>query len=91
VGIADFFTRIHGLKWVAVCGEYADTVVVIFRGDGTRNIGRFAAERFQSLGSAGGHRTLARAEFPHNHIPEGIKTQAFVLKRLLSGEKIKNT
>ncbi|MCL1984923.1 MAG: phosphoesterase [Betaproteobacteria bacterium] len=90
VGIADFFTRIHGLKWVAVCGRHEDTVVVIFRGDGTRNIGRFAAERFQTLGSAGGHRTLARAEFSLSHIPEGVKIQAFVLKRLLSGERIKN-
>ena len=91
VGIADFFTRIHGLKWVAVCGVCEDRAIVIFRGDGSRNIGRFAAERFQSIGSAGGHRTLARAEFPRNHIPEGVKTQDFILKRLLSGERTKNT
>ncbi len=32
--IADFFTRVHGLKWVGVCGVYKETVVVIFRGDG---------------------------------------------------------
>jgi len=91
VGIADFFTRIHGLKWVAVCGVYENTVVVIFRGDGTRNIGRFAAERFQPLGSAGGHRTLARAEFPRNHIPEGVKIQTFVAQRLLSANRTKNS
>ena len=90
VGIADFFTRIHGLKWVAVSGVYEETVVVIFRGDGTRDIGRFAAERFQTLGSAGGHRRLARAEFPLKQIPEGVKSQAFILQRLLSGEKTKN-
>jgi len=91
VGIADFFTRIHGLKWVAVSGMYQDTAVVIFRGDGTRNIGRFAAERFQTLGSAGGHRRLARAEFSLSHIPEGVKIQAFIMKRLLSGTKTKNS
>ena len=83
VGIADFFTRIHGLKWVAVCGRHESTAVVIFRGDGTRDIGRFAAERFQPLGAAGGHRTLARAEFPCSQIPDGAKMQDFVLKRLL--------
>jgi len=90
VGIADFFTRIHGLKWVAVCGVYENLVIVIFRGDGTRDIGRFAAERFQALGSAGGHRRLARAEFPLEHVPAGVKAQAFVLQRLLGGGKTKN-
>jgi nanoRNase/pAp phosphatase (c-di-AMP/oligoRNAs hydrolase) len=90
VVIADFFARIYGLKWVAVCGEYEDTVIVIFRGDGVRDIGHFAAERFQALGSAGGHRRLARAEFPLAHIPKGRGTQAFILKRLLSGERTKS-
>ena len=89
VGIADFFTRIHGLKWVAVCGVCADMVVVIFRGDGTRHIGDFAAERFQALGSAGGHRRLARAEFSLKHIPAGLDTSDFVLRRLLIGKKTK--
>jgi nanoRNase/pAp phosphatase (c-di-AMP/oligoRNAs hydrolase) len=85
VGIADFFTRIHGLRWVAVCGAHEDMVVVIFRGDGTRNIGSFAAERFQSLGSAGGHRMLARAEFPRSQVPQEIGIRDFVGKRLAGG------
>jgi len=84
VGIADFFTRVHGLKWVAVCGVCEETVIVIFRGDGTRDIGRFASARFQALGSAGGHRRLARAEFPLSHIPDGVKTAAFVFNCLLA-------
>ncbi|MDR2694899.1 MAG: phosphoesterase [Deltaproteobacteria bacterium] len=83
VAIADFFARIHGLAWVAVCGVYEDMAVVIFRGDGIRDIGRFAAERFQALGSAGGHRRLARAEFPLVRIPKGVSAQTFVWKRLL--------
>jgi nanoRNase/pAp phosphatase (c-di-AMP/oligoRNAs hydrolase) len=83
VGIADFFARVHGLKWVAVCGQYENMVIIIFRSDGTRDIGRFAAERFQALGSAGGHRRLARAEFSLDRIPKGLDAQAFVLKRLL--------
>jgi nanoRNase/pAp phosphatase (c-di-AMP/oligoRNAs hydrolase) len=89
VGIADFFARIHGLAWVAVCGVHEDMAVVIFRGDGIRDIGRFAAERFQSLGSAGGHHRLARAEFPLTQIPKGSSIQNFVWKRLLSGKKTK--
>ena len=35
VAVADFFTRVHGLKWIAVCGVVEKTVVVIFRGDGS--------------------------------------------------------
>ena len=42
VAVADFFTRVHGLKWIAVCGVVEKTVVVIFRGDGSRDIGRLA-------------------------------------------------
>jgi nanoRNase/pAp phosphatase (c-di-AMP/oligoRNAs hydrolase) len=85
VSIADFFMRIYGLRWVAVCGVYEERTIVIFRGDGTHNIGRFAAERFQPLGSAGGHRMLARAEFPLTQIPQGSDTQHFVWKRLSEG------
>jgi nanoRNase/pAp phosphatase (c-di-AMP/oligoRNAs hydrolase) len=89
VSIADFFMRIHGLKWAAVCGAYEETVIVVFRSDGTRNIGRFASERFASLGSAGGHRMLARAEFPRNQIPQGGDIRSFVEKRLLAGKTTK--
>jgi nanoRNase/pAp phosphatase (c-di-AMP/oligoRNAs hydrolase) len=91
VGIADFFARVHGLRWVAVCGVYEQTAIVIFRSDGIRDIGRFASERFHALGSAGGHRRLARAEFSLDRIPRGVKTQTFVLERLLACEKTKKT
>ncbi len=64
VAIADFFTRVHGLRWVAVSGVYANLAVVIFRGDGSRNLGNFAAQRFGKDGSAGGHKNMARAEIP---------------------------
>jgi nanoRNase/pAp phosphatase (c-di-AMP/oligoRNAs hydrolase) len=83
VGIADFFSRVHGLKWVAVCGVHNDTVIVVFRGDGNRDIGRFASERFHALGSAGGHRTHARAEFsPETATAQGATVQDFVYRRL---------
>ena len=59
-----------------------NTVVVIFRGDGGRDIGRMADACFYDVGSAGGHRRLARAEFPLSAIPEGTKPQDFVLHRL---------
>ncbi|MFC4678373.1 DHH family phosphoesterase [Desulfovibrio legallii] len=82
VAVADFFTRVHGLKWIAVSGIVGKTVIVIFRGDGGRDIGRLADACFYDVGQAGGHRTLGRAEFPLSAVPEGVKTADFVLKRL---------
>ena len=83
VAVADFFTRVHGLRWIAVSGIVGKTtVVVIFRGDGGRDIGRMADACFYDVGSAGGHRRLARAEFPVSAIPAGTKPQDFVLHRL---------
>ena len=82
VAVADFFTRVHGLRWIAVSGVVGKTVIVIFRGDGGRDIGRLADACFHDVGEAGGHRSLARAEFPLSAVPEGIKASDFVLKRL---------
>ena len=95
VVVADFFTRVHGLRWVAVCGVYSsgtgeqatETVVVIFRGDGlSMDMGRFAAEKLGPLGSAGGHRAAARAEFPLAHVGGG-NVEIFVFKQLTERPK----
>ena len=82
VAVADFFTRVHGLKWIAVSGIVDKTVIVIFRGDGARDIGRLADACFYDVGQAGGHRTLGRAEFSLDAVPEDVKPADFVLKRL---------
>ncbi len=81
VVVADFFTRVHGLRWIAVCGVHGETVVIIFRGDGQLDLGRFAAQRFDALGSAGGHRGVARAEFPLS-VVEGRNVEIFVFRKL---------
>ncbi len=81
VAIADFFTRVHGLRWVAVSGEYEDTLVIIFRGDGSTNIGTKAQKHFAAYGSAGGHKTMARAEIPLQAL-EGEPAENFVYKKL---------
>lgn len=82
VSIADFFTKVHGLRWIAVSGIVKKVVVVIFRGDGGRDIGRLADACFYDVGEAGGHRTLARAEFPLEAIPPEVKPSEFILQRL---------
>lgn len=82
VVVADFFTRVHGLRWIAICGVYRETVVVIFRGDGQSiDVGAYAAQRLDALGSAGGHRAMARAEFPLS-AAEGRNVEVFVYRRL---------
>ena len=84
VAVADFFTRVHGLKWIAVSGIVGKTGIVIFRGDGSRDIGRFADACFYDVGTAGGHRNMARAEFPMSAVPEGVRPVDFVLHRLMT-------
>lgn len=84
VAVADFFTKVHGLKWIAVSGVVAKTVIVVFRGDGSRDIGRFADACFYDAGTAGGHRNMGRAEFPLTAVPAGQKASQFILHRLLT-------
>ncbi len=61
--IADFFMRIQSVSWSVVSGIVGQTLVVIFRNDGLRkNAGRVAKLSFGQLGSAGGHKSMARAE-----------------------------
>jgi nanoRNase/pAp phosphatase (c-di-AMP/oligoRNAs hydrolase) len=63
VVIADFFMRIHTVSWSVVSGTFEKKLIVIFRNDGSRkNAGRVARHAFGTFGSAGGHRTMARAE-----------------------------
>ncbi len=88
VVVGDFFTKVYGLKWTALCGVYNDTVVIIFRGDESVDLGKFATERFSALGSAGGHRAMARAEFPVSLV-EGKNIEVFVFRKL--SEKIPET
>jgi len=87
VVIADFFMRVHEIRWAAVCGVYHDTIVVILRGDGMgRDLGRYANLQFGDVGSAGGHRAMARAEIPLS-VAEGRNVEFFIYKRLLAPRK----
>lgn len=83
VVIADFLTRVYEFRWVAVSGLYGETVVVIYRGDGTRDIGRMANMQFSDVGSAGGHKSLARAEFPAAAAKDA-DLELFIYKRVLA-------
>jgi len=63
--VADFFMRCHEVGWTVVSGVYNKNLVVVIRNDGVRkNAGAWAIKAFGKLGSAGGHRAMARAEIP---------------------------
>jgi len=69
VQVADLVLLTHGIAWVVCSGIRRDDagrrLVVVFRGDGHHgDVGKRARDAFADIGSAGGHRTMARAEIP---------------------------
>jgi len=71
VQVADFLIRVKEAKWALVSGVADRKLIVVFRCDGHhKHAGRNAEAAFGELGSAGGHRTTARAEVDVNALPE---------------------
>jgi len=65
VVIADFFARVQTVTWTIVSGFYNEMLIIILRNDGLRkNAGSVASQCFGQYGSAGGHKSMARAEIP---------------------------
>jgi len=63
--IADFFLKMAEASWCIVSGVYGQKLIVIFRNAGFRlDAGKMAQKLFGELGSAGGHKSAARAEVP---------------------------
>ena len=61
--IADFFMRVNTVAWTVISGIYRRRLVIILRNDGIRkNAGKVANMSFGQIGSAGGHKSMARAE-----------------------------
>ncbi len=61
--VAEFFMRVNPVKWSIVSGIHSDKLIIILRNDGIRkNAGKLVKDAFSALGSAGGHRSMARAE-----------------------------
>lgn len=63
--IADFFLKMSEATWCMVSGVYGQKLIIIIRNTGfRRDAGKIAARLFGRLGSAGGHKSAARAEIP---------------------------
>src|SRR5947209_504393 len=63
--VADFFLQLEDTKWTVISGIVNDALVVSVRNLGyTKNAGEFARRFFADIGSAGGHRAMAKAVVP---------------------------
>jgi nanoRNase/pAp phosphatase (c-di-AMP/oligoRNAs hydrolase) len=87
--VADFFLQLEDVKWTVIAGIVGDSLVVSVRNLGyTKNAGEFVRRFFADIGSAGGHRAMAKAVVPLSAFREKIgdippeqisaKLQAFV-------------
>lgn len=85
--LADFFIKINNIKWSVVSGLCNNVIVIIFRNDGLRkNAGEVAKQSFGHIGSAGGHKSMARAEIPVSSIKDilDFKNDEKILKWIIA-------
>ena len=63
--VADYLLQVEDVKWSIVSGVVNDGLVVSVRNLGySRNAGEFVKKWFNDIGSAGGHRAMAKAIVP---------------------------
>ncbi len=63
--VADFFLQLENVKWTVIGGIVGESLVVSVRNLGySKNAGEFARRFFGDIGSAGGHRAMAKAVVP---------------------------
>src|SRR5262245_47192949 len=69
--VADFFLQLEDVKWTIVAGIVNESLVVSVRNLGyTKNAGEFVRRFFSDIGSAGGHRAMAKAVVPMRALRE---------------------
>jgi nanoRNase/pAp phosphatase (c-di-AMP/oligoRNAs hydrolase) len=63
--VADFYLQLENVKWTLVAGIVNDSLIMSVRNLGySRNAGEFVRKYFADIGSAGGHRAMAKAVVP---------------------------
>src|ERR1043166_1952579 len=63
--VADFFLQLEDVKWTVLPGVVSDTMSISVRNLGySKNAGEFVRRYFAEIGSAGGHRAMAKAVIP---------------------------
>jgi nanoRNase/pAp phosphatase (c-di-AMP/oligoRNAs hydrolase) len=83
--LADFFLKLVESTWCIVSGVYGQKLIVIFRHAGFRlDAGKVAQKLFGQWGSAGGHKSAARAEIPIEAIPAPAREEPDLKEFLLT-------
>src|SRR5712691_380031 len=63
--VADFFLQLEDVKWTVIAGLINDSFVISVRNLGySKKAGEFVRRYFADVGSAGGHRAMAKAVMP---------------------------
>jgi nanoRNase/pAp phosphatase (c-di-AMP/oligoRNAs hydrolase) len=63
--VADFYLQLEDVKWTIISGIVNDSLIMSVRNLGySRNAGEFVRKYFADIGSAGGHRAMAKAVVP---------------------------
>ena len=63
--VADFYLQLENVKWTIVSGIVNESLIMSVRNLGySRNAGEFVRKYFADIGSAGGHRAMAKAVVP---------------------------
>jgi nanoRNase/pAp phosphatase (c-di-AMP/oligoRNAs hydrolase) len=63
--VADFYLQLEHIKWTIVAGIVGDALVISVRNLGySGHAGDFVRHHFNAIGSAGGHRAMAKAVVP---------------------------
>jgi nanoRNase/pAp phosphatase (c-di-AMP/oligoRNAs hydrolase) len=63
--VADFFLQLEDVKWTIAAGIVNDSMVISVRNLGySKNAGELVRRFFADIGSAGGHRAMAKAVIP---------------------------
>ncbi len=75
VVVADFFLTLVRVNWSVISGIYEKKLIIVIRNDGLRKgAGNTAKEAFSMYGSAGGHKTMARAELDLNRVRKEVRS-----------------
>jgi nanoRNase/pAp phosphatase (c-di-AMP/oligoRNAs hydrolase) len=89
--VADFYLQLEDVKWTVIGGLVGESLIVSVRNLGySKNAGEFARRFFGDIGSAGGHRSMAKAVVPLRAFQEkfsmvGTDNISRQLQELISG------
>ncbi len=87
--VADFFMKVNSVMWSIVSGINDHKLIIVLRNDGIRkNAGKVAEMSFGHMGSAGGHKSMARAEISLSDIKDRVdhkddkKLQQWIIRHI---------